>query len=55
MDRLLRSKTFWTGIGAIASAGTTYATGEATLPQALQLGFTGALGVFLRMAINKPF
>lgn len=55
MDKLLKSKTFWTGIGAIASAGATYATGEATLPEALQLGFTGALGIFLRMTLSKQF
>lgn len=55
MDRLLKSKTFWTGIGAMVSAGGTYATGDATAVQALQLGFTGALGVFLRMAVSKTF
>lgn len=55
MDRLLKSKTFWTGVSAIATAGGAYAVGEATAVQALQLGFTGALGVFLRMAVSKGF
>lgn len=55
MDRLFKSKTFWTGVGAVASAGVSYATGDATGMQALQLGFTGALGVFLRMAVSKQF
>ena len=52
-DRLLKSKTFWTGVGAVVSAGATYATGDATAAEALQLGFTGAIGVFLRMAMSK--
>jgi hypothetical protein len=52
-DRLLKSKTFWTGVGAVVSAGATYATGETTAAEALQLGFTGALGIFLRMALTK--
>lgn len=52
-ERLLKSKTFWTGVGAVVSAGTGYATGEMAGAAALQLAFTGALGVFLRMAVSK--
>ena len=53
VDRLLKSKTFWTGISAVAGAGVAYATGEASAMQAVNLGVTGAIGVFLRMAISK--
>ncbi len=53
VDNLWKSKTFWTGVGAVVSAGATYATGDSTPAEALQLGFTGALGVFLRMALSK--
>lgn len=52
-DRLLKSKTFWTGMAAILSAGTMYATGESTAPEAVRLGIEGALAVFLRMAMSK--
>lgn len=55
MNRIFKSKTFWTGVGAVATAGATYATGEASAAQALQLAFTGALGVFLRMGMTKQF
>jgi hypothetical protein len=55
MDRLLKSKTFWTGVSALLTAGAGYATGEMNGPQAIQLGVTGALGVFLRMAVTKQF
>lgn len=53
MNRLLKSKTFWTGISAVAGAGAMYATGDATSAEAAQLAITGALGVFLRMAVTK--
>jgi hypothetical protein len=55
LTALLKSKTFWTGVAAVATAGGGYATGEMNAPDALQIGFTGALGVFLRMAIAKTF
>lgn len=53
LDSILKSKTFWTGIAAIVSAGGMYATGEASMPQAVQIGINGALGIFLRMALAK--
>lgn len=52
-DRLLKSKTFWTGVAAMVGAGSMYATGESTAPEAVRLGVEGALAVFLRMAIGK--
>lgn len=53
MQNLMKSKTFWTGLSAIVAAGTTYATGDTSAAEAMQLGVTGALGIFLRMAIAK--
>lgn len=50
---LMKSKTFWTGMAAILGAGGAFSTGEMTAHEAVQLGTTGALGVFLRMAIAK--
>ncbi|WP_341904001.1 hypothetical protein [Polaromonas sp. YR568] len=50
---LAKSKTFWTGVAAIATAGTGYATGEFTSPEAVQIGLNGLLGIFLRMALLK--
>lgn len=52
---LLKSKTFWAGLGALLTAGTQFATGDATAQEAIQLGFNGALAIFLRMAIQKNF
>jgi hypothetical protein len=50
---LMKSKTFWTGVSAILGAGGAYSSGDLSAAQAVQLGTTGALGVFLRMAISK--
>ena len=57
MDELkratIKSKTFWTGVGAIAAAGAGYATGEFSSAEAVRIGIDGALGVFIRMALPK--
>lgn len=50
---MLKSKTFWTGVSAVVGAGAAYATGELSGQAATQLATTGALGVFLRMALEK--
>ena len=50
---LIKSKTFWTGITALVTAGAGYATGELPLAAAVQTAFTGLLGIFLRSAIAK--
>jgi hypothetical protein len=53
ITRMLRSKTFWTGVSAVVGAGAGYASGDFEAGQAAQLAVTGAIGVFLRMAIAK--
>lgn len=53
MDRLLKSKTFWTGASAVIAAGAGYATGDLSAAAALQTAITGALGVFLRLGLAK--
>ncbi len=53
MDKLLRSKTFWTGVATIAAAGTGYAEGVLAAGDALQAVSTGLIGIFLRLAIAK--
>lgn len=53
MRTLLQSKTFWTGLIAIATAGGGFAAGEMTGVDAIQTGLTGLLGIFLRAGIAK--
>ena len=50
---LLKSKTFWTGLGGIAAAGAGYASGEFTMAAAVQTALTGLSGIFLRAGIAK--
>lgn len=50
---ILKSKTAWTGLAAIVSAGAGYASGDFTAGAAVQTGFMGLISIFLRMAIDK--
>jgi hypothetical protein len=50
---LFKSKTVWTGIGGLVTAGAGYATGDMAGAAAIQLGITSLLGVFLKLAIDK--
>lgn len=50
---ILKSKTFWTGAAAVASAGVGYASGDFTAGAAVQTGFLGIISIFLRLAIEK--
>jgi len=46
--KLWQSKTFWTGMAAVIVATGGYFTGEMELGVAIQTGFTGLIGIFLR-------
>lgn len=50
---ILKSKTFWAGLGGIVTAGAGYASGEFTSAAAVQTALTGLLGIFLRMGMAK--
>lgn len=50
---ILKSKTLWTGLAAVASAGAGYASGDFSAGAAVQTGFLGVIGIFLRLAIDK--
>jgi hypothetical protein len=45
---IYKSKTFWTGIGAILTAAAGYFTGGIALAPAIQTAVTGLIGIFLR-------
>ncbi len=47
------SKTFWAGLAAIVAAVGGYFTGELPMAAAIQMGFTGVLGMTLKHAISK--
>ena len=49
----LKSKTVWTGIAGIVAAVGGYATGDLSAGAALNAGLTGAVAVFLRLALEK--
>jgi len=49
---LLKSKTIWAAIVAIAGAGAGFASGNLSGADAFQTAVTGALGAFLRMGIG---
>ena len=53
MNDILKQKTTWTGLSAIVAATGGYLTGTMDINTALQLGFTGLLGIFLRQGISK--
>jgi len=50
---LIRSKTFWTGLAAVATGVGCYMANEATAAQAAQIAFSGLLAVFLRAGLVK--
>lgn len=50
---LLKSKTFWTGLAAIATAGAGYTSGEMGGADAIQTAFVGLIGIFLRTGMIK--
>lgn len=50
---LIKSKTFWAGLTGIVAAGAGYATGEFSSAEAVQTGFMGLIGIFLRLGIEK--
>lgn len=53
MEKMIKSKTFWTGIGAIAAAGIGYYTRTMPAGEALQT-VAGGLGlIFLRQGVEK--
>lgn len=50
---ILKSKTFWTGVAGIATAGAGYASGDFSAAAAVQTGLMGIISIFLRLAIEK--
>ena len=48
-----KQKTTWTGIGSIVGAVGGVVTGTLPVVQAIQLGMTGLIGIFLRQGIEK--
>lgn len=50
---LFKTKTFWTGLGALLSAAGAFASGQADLMQAGQMAFTGLVAIFLRQGLLK--
>lgn len=50
---IIKSKTFWTGLGGIVAAGAGFASGEFSTAEAVQTGLLGLIGIFLRLGIEK--
>ena len=50
---LLKSKTFWTGLGSIVAGAGGMMTGEMTSVDGIQLVILGLLAIFGRDALNK--
>lgn len=50
---LLKTKTFWAGVSALVTAAGGYFTGTIDLSAALQMAFTGLIGLFLRHGMMK--
>ena len=53
MKNLLKSKTFWTGVTAIVTAGAAFAAGEMDSATAIQTALGGLIAIFLRDGYNK--
>ena len=51
--RLLKTKTFWSGVGGLLTAGAGYYTGEMESAQAIQLAIGCIMAVFIRDGITK--
>lgn len=52
MKQLIRSKTFWSGVGAIVTAVGCYFTGEINLADTIQTVAIGLIGIFLRHGMD---
>jgi len=46
--KLIRTKTFWAGVGGVVSAVGGFATGMVPLPEAIQLAVGSLMGIFIR-------
>ena len=53
MKELLKTKTFWGGIGAIVTAAAGFFTGDLYPAEAIQTAVSGLLAIFIRDAIAK--
>lgn len=51
--RLLKSKTFWTGIAGMLGAVSGYFTGEIEVSSAIQIGLGSIMAIFIRDGIEK--
>ena len=51
---LLHSKTFWTGVAGAVTALGAYCSGQADAMQAIQMGLTSLLAIFLRAGMATP-
>ena len=53
MKKLLKSKTFWGGVGSLLTAAAGYATGTMPAATAVQTAVTALLAIFLRDGLAK--
>ena len=53
MDQLIKTKTFWTGIGGMTVAAGGYFIGEFTLVNVIQIAATCLLAIFIRHGMIK--
>lgn len=53
MDKLIKTKTFWAGIGGLTAAAGAFFTGEMSLPQTIQVAVTALMGIFIRHGMVK--
>jgi hypothetical protein len=50
---LLKTKTFWTGLAGLMAGLGGYLSGEAGGMEALQVGLTGLVAIFLRHGLSR--
>jgi len=53
LERLVKSKTFWAGLGAIVAAIGSHVMGEISLTAMLQLIVPAVLAIFIRDGVAK--
>ena len=53
MEKLFKTKTFWTGVVGLVTTIGAYVTGSMELATAIQTGITCLLGIFLRHGMKK--
>jgi hypothetical protein len=53
MNEIFKSKTFWTGVVGVVTAISSFMTGALPGGEAVQIGLTSLIGIFLRQGINK--